>query len=65
MHIKDKFLRLPEVIELTGRSRSSIYADIRAKLFPHPVRIGARATAWTASSIAAWQANCIQSSNRV
>lgn len=64
MHIKDKFLRLPEVVALTGRSRSSIYTDIRAKKFPPPVHIGPRATAWTASSIAAWQEDCIQSSSR-
>lgn len=57
MHIKDRFLRLPEVVALTGRSRSSIYSDIRAKNFPAAVRIGPRAIAWTASSIAEWQAS--------
>lgn len=35
-----KFLRLPEVIDRTGLSKSSLY-DLAAKgLFPKPVRIG-------------------------
>ncbi|WP_367185324.1 helix-turn-helix transcriptional regulator [Rugamonas sp.] len=62
MHIKDKFLRLPEVVALTGRSRSSICADMRQGNFPSAVHIGARATAWTASSIAKWQESCINAS---
>lgn len=41
-----KFLRLPGVIERTGKSRSGIYADISAGLLPQPVQIGLRAVAW-------------------
>ena len=40
------FLRLPEVKEVTGLSKSSLYALIRANSFPAPVRLGARTVAW-------------------
>jgi len=38
-----KILRLPSVIELTGLSRSSIYAQIAHGTFPKQVSLGARA----------------------
>lgn len=44
-------LRLPLVKARTGRGRSSIYADIRAKLFISPVSIGARAVGWPAGEV--------------
>lgn len=44
-------LRLPCVKELTGRSRSSIYADIRARLFVKPVPIGARSVGWPSDEV--------------
>lgn len=50
-------LRLPEVISRTGRSRSRIYADVRAGNFPKPVNIGPRAVAWLDSEISDWIAN--------
>jgi prophage regulatory protein len=50
----ERLIRLAEVIARTGRSRSSIYSDVRAGLFPPPVGIGARSVAWRASAIDAW-----------
>jgi prophage regulatory protein len=52
-----KFLRLPEVIRLTGRKRSSVYADMAAGKMPKCIKIGPRAVAWDAGEIAAWQAS--------
>ena len=46
-----KFLRLRQVIEATGRSRSSIYEAIKEGTFPPPIPIGARAVAWDAEAI--------------
>lgn len=43
-NIPPTLLRLPAVIKLRARSRSSHYADIKAGLFVKPVLIGARAT---------------------
>lgn len=47
-------IRLPAVIERTGRSRSRIYADIQAGAFPAPVKIGPRAIAFPADEIERW-----------
>ncbi|EGV19074.1 helix-turn-helix transcriptional regulator [Thiocapsa marina] len=39
-------LRLRTVLERTGYSRSGLYARIAAGLFPRPIALGARASAW-------------------
>lgn len=49
-----RFLRLPEVIKETGKSRSMIYAEI-GKTFPRPVPIGKRAIAFLESEITNWK----------
>jgi len=46
-----KLVRLNAVKAITGRSRSSIYADAK---FPRPVKIGPRAVAWVEHEIRAW-----------
>jgi prophage regulatory protein len=51
-----RFVRLPEVMRRTGKSRSSIYADPR---FPRSVKIGPRASAWVESEITEYQQGCI------
>ena len=45
-------LRLPQVLENRGRSRSSHYADIKNGLFTPPVNIGLRAVGWPAYEVA-------------
>jgi prophage regulatory protein len=50
----DRMLRRPEVELMTGRSRSSIYRDIRAGLFPAATRIGRNAIGWPQSVIEGW-----------
>lgn len=54
----EKLLRLPEVENLTGLKKSSIYDGMKADppTFPRCVRLSARAVAWRESDIAAWQA---------
>ena len=49
-----KLLRLPQVKDLTGLSRASIYRYVDAGEFPRPVKLGARAVAWHASDVEAW-----------
>lgn len=46
-----QLLKLNEVIGLTRRSRSAIYAD---PTFPRPIKIGRAAIAWSADEIQAW-----------
>ena len=50
-----KIYRLPEVMDMTGLSRSSIYLRISTNEFPKPIKLGARAVGWPEESIIAWQ----------
>ena len=47
-------MKLPQVSTITGRSRSKIYADIKAKTFPAPIRLGNRSVAWVNHEINSW-----------
>lgn len=46
-----KLIRLPAVKEITGLSRSTIYAD---PSFPKQVKIGERAVAWVEDEVRGW-----------
>lgn len=59
------FLRLPEVKAITGLSKSSLYALIKEKSFPAPVRLGARAVAWVRSEVRQWAADRVHASRSV
>ena len=50
-----RMLRLPSVKAECGLSRSEIYRRIVAGTFPKPLKLGARAVAWTAASIDEWR----------
>lgn len=50
-----RFLRLPQVEEITGFRRSHIYNLMKAGLFPHSVKLGLRAVAWDSLAIEQWQ----------
>src|SRR5882672_2085205 len=56
------FLRLPGVKEITGLSKSSLYALIGEKRFPAPVRLGARTVAWLRSEVRQWALERIRAS---
>ncbi len=56
------FLRLPDVKLVTGLSKSSLYALIRANSFPAPVRLGARTVAWVRSEVKQWAAERVLTS---
>jgi len=55
-----KIYRLPQVISLTGLSRSSIYLRISNEEFPKPVKLGRRAVGWPEDTIIAWQAKMME-----
>lgn len=57
------FLRLAQVIEATGMSRSWIYEAIKRGAFPAPIQVGLRAVAWDSEAIAEWQAQRMASVN--
>jgi prophage regulatory protein len=52
-------LRLPEVKAHTGLSRSELYRRIAQGTFPAPVKIGARASAWSSAEVERWKAERI------
>jgi len=42
----NRFLRLPQVLELVPVSRATWYAGVKNGRYPAPTKIGARAVAW-------------------
>ena len=55
-----KIYRLPEVMSLTGLSRSSIYLRISKQEFPKPLKLGRRAVGWPEATIIAWQVSVME-----
>lgn len=51
---EERILRRREVELMTGRSRSSIYEDVRSGQFPAPVRLGKSAVGWRQSEVERW-----------
>lgn len=50
-----RFLKLKEVIKITGLGRSSIYEFIKEGHFPKQIPLGGRAVGWLDSEIKEWQ----------
>jgi len=57
----EKLLRLPAVLELTGRGRTAVLDDVKAGRFPKPIKVGA-ASMWLLSECRAWIADRIRES---
>ncbi|WP_091193844.1 AlpA family transcriptional regulator [Formivibrio citricus] len=59
-HATDRFIRLPELINKIGISRSSIYNKMNCNskhhdsTFPLPKRLGPNTVAWLESEIEGW-----------
>lgn len=51
--LKPLLVSLDEVTRLTGKRRSSIYADVKSGKFPAPVKVGS-ASRWVYDEIEAW-----------
>ncbi len=54
------FIRLPEVRQRVGMSKSQIYKLIKASEFPKPVKVSERISCWVAVEIEEWVSNKIQ-----
>lgn len=52
----DALLRLATVEAITGLSRSTIYAKVKAGQFVEPVRLGSRCTRFRAGDVQVWLA---------
>lgn len=53
----DRFIRLPDLIELTGLSEATLRRKEKAGLFPRRVRLGPNAVAWRESELSEWMLN--------
>ncbi len=49
-----RIIRLPDVLELVGLSKATIYRYIQEGSFPKPRKIGSRAVAWATAEIDEW-----------
>ena len=54
-----KILRINEVTNLTGLSKSSIYKQVRQNQFPQSIKLTARATGWDSREVEKWITNKI------
>jgi prophage regulatory protein len=52
-----RVLRLPEVMQATGLSRSTIYDRMKDGGFPRPVRLGPNSVGWREGDVADWLAS--------
>lgn len=54
---QNAFVRLPDVLALTGLSRSTTYSMIQQNRFPAPVKLTAHASGWRVGDVHAWLAD--------
>lgn len=59
-----RFLRRPQVEEMTGLPESSLYAEMAKGNFPKPIKLSANRVAWLEDDIAAWQAERLAQRNK-
>ena len=52
--MKNRVIRLPDVIKQTGLSRSTIYDYIKTGMFPKQIKLGIRAVGWYEDDIEKW-----------
>ena len=56
-HMEPAILRLPQVLVLTGLSKTTLWRRVRAKEFPPALRLGGpgtRAVGWRRSEVEQW-----------
>jgi prophage regulatory protein len=53
-NLSQKLLRLPQVKQTTGLSKSTIYARITEGTFPKQIPLGPRLVVWVESEIQNW-----------
>jgi prophage regulatory protein len=63
--IQDRIIRLPQVKDLTGLGRSSIYLGIKEGRFPRHINLGGRSVGWLESEIRQWIADRVNASRPI
>lgn len=64
MSNQQRLIKLPEVCNAVGLSRSVIYARIQAGTFPSPIKLGKTST-WVEAEVQQWIAAQIAASRSV
>lgn len=52
--LKERLVRMPELLARTSLSRATIYRKMARGEFPQSIQIGANSTAWHASDFERW-----------
>ena len=52
-----EILHLDAVISRTGKSRTTLWRDVRAGRFPAPVKVGRNRIGWLETEVMEWQKN--------
>jgi prophage regulatory protein len=60
-----RILRLPNVLDRIGLSRSTVYQRVTEGRFPRPVSLGARAVGWIETEVEEWIAHQIEASREM
>lgn len=50
----DRLIKIREVLHLCGLSRSSLYAHIKKRNFPAPVKLSTHSSAWVNNEVVEW-----------
>jgi prophage regulatory protein len=56
----ERIIRRPDVENITGLSRSSIYAKMARGTFPKPVKLGENSVGWKETDVQNWIAALTQ-----
>ena len=49
-----RFLRLPEVLEMTGMGKTFIYDRMKQGTFPKQIQLGSRSVVWNEQEVIQW-----------
>ena len=60
VEVKTRLLRLPDVLERTALSSSTLYRLVNAGRFPRPLKLTERSSAWVEAEVDAWIAERIR-----
>lgn len=60
-----KIIRLPDVIKMTGLSRSTIYLRMSKGDFPQSISLGERAVGWLEADVELWLDACVAASKAI
>ena len=57
MSMTNRIYRRPDVEQMIGLSRSTLYAMIAEGAFPRPIKLGKRAVGWREADLRTWLEN--------